>query len=470
MEQINECPLRFQARRQPQQTAIKSDQLRLTFKQLDRHIDLLGKQLIEQGMTTGDRLACIAANSINLILLQLTCVRYGLIFCPINPRFSHPEIQSRLAILNTPFLYLAQTEAVLALPSLSLDFTLRSESEATLPELKIDPLQVIDIIFTSGSSGQPKAVMHHFSNHFYSALGAQEFIPLQAGDKNLLSLPLFHISGYATVMRTILAGATLILSEQKLTIALLEEQQITHLSLVCTQLYRLLAKSEFKQCNLPIKHLLLGGSAFPNRQLAETARRGFNYHLSYGLTEMSSQVATSSNSQSLVILKYRELKIVENEILLRGKTRFAGYFKDAVTTSLLPQEAWFASNDLGKNTANIVQIMGRKDRLFISGGENIQPEEIERLLLTFAAVKQAYIVAVDDPYFGKRPVAFIDWEHTPNTEELNHYLQKKLSRYKMPVHYFLLAPQSSIKVSLTQLQAHAQRRVNKLRLSAGERP
>jgi len=459
---LNYCPVRFQALIQPQRIAIKEEQHALTYKQLDERIDSLQKQLSLQKLKSGDRLVCIAPNSINLILLQLTCLRSGIIFCPLNPRFSDPEISSRLAILNSEFIYLAPEQARLHLSRLSLDFTAPDHPEFTNTQQQIDPLQVINIIFTSGSSGQAKAAMHHFSNHYYSALGSQKRIPLRSGDNNLLSLPLFHISGYATVLRTILAGATVFLSDTPLTVAQLKKLQITHLSLVSTQLTRLLESSEFRQDNLPIKHLLLGGSAFSAGLLKETQQRGFSYHLSYGLTEMSSQVATSSNSSALFILKYRQLRIIEGEIFLRGKTRFAGYFNGLMADSLIPETQWFASKDLGKLVAGSLQLIGRKDRMFICGGENIQPEEIESLLLTLPAIKQAYVVAINDPAFGKRPVAFIDGLNEIQPQAVDNYLKDKLSRYKRPVYYFLLPPSSGIKVSLTELQQLAQKCVDEI--------
>ncbi len=463
-KQLNYCPVRFQALLQPDGLAIQSDQQLLSFKQLDQMIDLLEKQLLLHGLKAGDRLVCIAPNSVNLIILQLTCLRSGVIFCPINPRFSAYEIHARLEILNTEFIWLEQIKSPADLTGLALDFSLNSKREVSLSALKINHQQVINIIFTSGSSGLPKAVMHNFSNHYYSALGSQEIIPLKSGDKNLLSLPLFHISGYATVIRTILAGATLILSDTKLNIHLLKKQKITHLSLVVTQLYRLLGKAEFQKSSLSIKHLLLGGSAFSKRLLKQTKQRGFTYHLSYGLTEMSSQVATSTNSQCLHILKNRELKIINDEILLRGKTRFVGYFNGLMANSLIPEKQWFASKDLGRKVGDKLQIIGRKDRLFISGGENIQPEEIEFILLGFPAVKQAYVVAIDDPTFGERPVAFIDWQDGKCLQgQLDHYLEDKLSSYKRPVHCFLLPPQTGLKVSLKELQQIAQTHLDKIK-------
>ncbi|MFT7421978.1 MAG: O-succinylbenzoic acid--CoA ligase, partial [Psychromonas sp.] len=328
--------------------------------------------------------------------------------------------------------------------------------------LKIDPQKVCNIIFTSGSSGQAKAVMHCFSNHYYSALGSKSGIALEAKDRNLLSLPLFHISGFATVIRTMIAGAALVVSAEKLSVSLLKKEKITHLSLVATQLYRLLSSLYFQAKELSIKHLLLGGSLFSDRLLVQTRQRGFVYHLSYGLSEMSSQVATSTNSKKLLLLPGQQVKIVNNEICLRGKMRFAGYFNGDLGSSRLPDNQWFCSKDLGALIGNELCMSGRTDRLIISGGENIQAEELESVLLNFAHIKQAYVVAVTDPVFGERPAAFIDWQNGEiKQQQLQIYLQDKLSSYKQPVHYFLLPEQTGFKVSLKALQIIAQVAHNK---------
>ncbi len=137
--------------------------------------------------------------------------------------------------------------------------------------------------------------------------------------------------------------------------------------------------------------------------------------------------------------------------------RFVGYFNDNLESSRLPEQQWFASKDLGALIGDELIVSGRKDRLMISGGENIQAEELESLLLGFTEIKQAYVVAVTDPVFGQRPVAFIDWRNAEiKQQQLQIYLQDKLSSYKRPVCYFVLPEQSGFKVSLKELRAIAQ--------------
>lgn len=454
-KQLHSCPSAFQAQQNPDKVAVVTDSLQLTYAQLHHQVTSLSQQLIQLNMKKGDRLVSIAENGLPLLLLQLTCVRNGFIFCPINPKFTQAEISQRLAILNSNFIYQEDDSNTLL-----LDFSARLEEPTKDSSYQIDATAVTSIIFTSGSSGSPKAVMHNFSNHYYSALGSQTVIPLTEGDNNLLSLPLFHISGYATVMRTLLAGATLHISEQKIGVVALQQRAITHLSLVSTQLQQLLKNVDFNHALLAIKHLLLGGSAFPSSMLKETKKRGFTYHLSYGSTEMASQIATSTNNETLKLLPYRSIKMVDNEIYLAGETRFVGYFTGDISNSLMDKTRYFATADLGElvsiKAEQSIKIIGRKDRQFISGGENIQPEEIEKRLLASPEVSQVYVLPISDANYGQRPIAFIKWRDKQQTEQLKIFMQDKLIAFKQPLHYFTLPEQAGLKPQRKQLTAIAQ--------------
>lgn len=440
------CPIAWQTQQNPTAIAVQTNTRRITFAELHDLVDHLSSQLINLGMKTGDRLVAIAENGLPLLLMQFACLRNAFIFCPINSRFSKTEIEQRLTLLNSPFIWQPSN-----VDNLVLDFEGTSKQANQSIPVNIDPLAIINIIFTSGSSGVPKAVMHHFSNHYYSALGSQTVIPLTTGDTNLLSLPMFHISGYATVMRTLLAGATVHISTEKINMGQLKRHHITHLSLVSSQLQQLLQDRNFQASQLSIKHLLLGGSSFPTKILEETAKRGFTYHLSYGSTEMASQIATSTNNEALQLLPYRQLKIVNNEILVAGETRFAGYFKGDSQAGLIDSGSYFASADLGELHEQAVKIIGRKDRQFISGGENIQPEEIEKILLTFAEISQAYVLPIDDPQYGQRPVAFVKWINGDRSQQLKEFIKDKLVSFKQPQHYFSLPTSQGLKPNKKQL-------------------
>ncbi|MCP4323158.1 MAG: AMP-binding protein [Alteromonadales bacterium] len=444
--QLNFCPVARQAILTPELIALQLEDQQVTFAELHQYVTSLTDQLLELNMKKGDRLVSIGSNRLHLLLLQLTCLRNSFIFCPINPKFSNSEIEQRLVLLDSPFVWQENNSC-----GLVFNFNLNSLFKTEPEPISINAKAVISIIFTSGSSGKPKAIMHNFSNHFYSALGSQHVISLKSGDKNLLSLPLFHISGYATVMRTLLAGATLQLSDNKLTVGHLKKSKISHLSLVSSQLQQLLADKQFKATNLSIKHLLLGGSAFPKKALQQLSERGFTYHLSYGSTEMASQVATSTNSEQLQILPYRQLKIIDKEICLAGETRFVGYFTKNNKRELINKSNYFASSDMGELKGDSLRVIGRKDRQFISGGENIQPEEIEQLLLTHPAVLQAYVLPIDDAKYGQRPIAFIKWAKVDQSMQLKEFIKEKLIGFKHPLHYLPLPESQGIKPNPKQL-------------------
>ena len=463
---INHCPVRWQAIHNSQAIAIDIEQRQITYHQLDNLLVNLQARLIvhinkkEEKLAINSasiRLVCIASNSLELLLLQLLCIRLGWLFCPLNPRFTDAEIAQRLAILNSDYCWVADDSIHLHFKTVNIDFSLLEKEtieDNELTDITINSEQPCNIIFTSGSSGFPKAIIHHYENHFFSALGSQTLIPLNQYDHNLLSLPLFHIVGYATVIRTMIAGACIHLTSSNLNVLMLQKRKITHLSLVSTQLIRLLNDPLFKAKECAIKHILLGGSTFSDSLLTSLANRGFYYHLSYGCTEMASQVATSNNSSNLQILPYREVKIRNNEIYLRGKTRLYGYFQDNHVIAIDPKE-WIRIGDTGKLDNNYLRVLGRKDRQFISGGENIQPEEIERICLQHRSVEKVYVYPIKDQQYGQRIAIFIEFVENKRThfeqkiQMLKEYLTTQLTRFKQPDVYLAwpeITNQQSLKV------------------------
>ena len=273
------------------------------------------------------------------------------------------------------------------------------------------------IVFTSGSTDIPKPALHTFGNHYYNALGSNANIMLRPGDRWLHSLPLYHVGGISILFRCLLAGATIALPGHGTPIGdSIADLGATHVSLVSTQLLRLL-REDTELAGL--KAVLMGGGPVSASLVDEALSRGLPIHTSYGLTEMASQVTTTPPGASLEalrtagrVLPEREVSISEEgEILVRGATLFAGYVEGKTLDLPLDTDGWFHTGDLGELDENgYLRVLGRKDNLFISGGENIQPEEIEEVLAALPGVEAAVVVPVDDPEFGQRPVAFVRTE------------------------------------------------------------
>lgn len=422
------CPVYDGALHYPDQLALQATDYTLTYAQLHRALLFLQEKLRAAGFQPGDHLILIQKNSPELILLLWACWREQIIVCPINPAF--PEAKQH-AICEHIHGRIVQLTDFFPIPASSLI----SQTD-TGTSIRIDDSILSDLIFTSGSSGTPKAVAHYLHNHLANAQGS--IVPVRQGDGWLLSLPLYHVGGLAIVFRCLLAGATIILPATGLTLAeQLRRDPITHLSLVPTQLYRLLHSPEFHFRQSRVKHLLLGGAPIPASLTDACTTQGLTPWVSYGLSEMASQVCTTRASQpGLVgqVLPGRQLMLQRGEICVKGDTLFAGYYQpDGQLLRPLDAEGWFHTGDAGAWQDGQLMINGRIDNQFISGGENIQPEQIEQQLLQHDAVAQALVVPVPDEEWGMRCVCFLDWHQKPvSIEELTQWLRQSLPGYMIP--------------------------------------
>lgn len=440
------CPVRYQALHHPQRPAIRLPRQVLTYRELDGRLNSLQQQLTAARLRRGDHLVTVAANSLSLLLLAWACLRLGLVFCPLNPRQPAEQCRRLMQRLDAKGCWLAPDWPAAEAgewpcPVLSLN------TESTLPaeaaELWLHQQQLTNLILTSGSSGEPKAVAHRLAAHLASAEGSALGVPLQPGDGWLLSLPLFHVGGYAIPWRCFRAGACVVLANAECSLSEhLLGGTITHLSLVPTQLYRLLQSPDFRLEQTAVRHLLLGGAPIPASLVAACQAQGVTPQVSYGLSEMATQVCTryaSPDSPSVGLpLPGRELKLVEGEICVRGATLFAGYYREGALEPALDAEGWFHTGDLGAFTADgELLVLGRRDNRFICGGENIQPETIEQALLQHGAVRQALVVPQADDEWGMVPLAFIDWQPSPADIETGQRALTDLApwlRTRLPSH------------------------------------
>ena len=369
------CPIRHWARLAPHRIAIHTD-APLSYRTLDLRINSLCDQLARAGLTCGDHLVAVVRGALEDVLLAWACVRSGIVFCPLNPAFPTARQGELASRLDAKAFWSAGEIPVGNWQVLRLDFS--RELTASGGEWPLLPEQLNNMILTSGSSGTPKAVVHRLANHLASARGSAVLIPLDGECGWLLSLPLFHVGGYAILFRVFLAGASLVLDDRSHPLEVrLESQPITHLSLVPTQLWRLLAHG-FDPARTRLRELLLGGAAIPQPLVSRLCAMGLEPKVSYGLSEMGSQVCTAIPGDAGIVgkpLPGREVCIREQEICVRGATLFAGYYRDGELELPLDEVSWFHTRDKGRFTAaGELLVEGRLDNLFISGGENIQPK------------------------------------------------------------------------------------------------
>ena len=442
------CPLRAAASRSPDALAIVGADGPLTYRVLDDRVTAATERVRGLGFAAGDRVALYLPKSERYFVLLMALIRTRCVPCLLSTRLPPQGAASLLEKVACRTLIASEetlqpTDVQRLRPE---DLHPDEPVPQAQPRAAEEPWLAADlpatVVFTSGSTATPKAALHTFGNHYHSALGSNANIMLAPGDRWLHSLPPYHVGGLSILFRCLLAGATVVLPEPGTPLGdAIAESDATHVSLVPTQLLRLLREKGFEKGRL--KAILLGGGPIPASLVDEAATRELPIHTSYGLTEMASQVTTTPPGASPAELRtsgrplpHRELAISgDGEILVRGRTLFAGYVKDHIVPRPLDTDGWFHTGDLGElDQGGYLRVLGRKDNLFVSGGENVQPEEVEEVLSGLEGVEEAVVVPIPDPEFGARPVAFVrtvGGAKEPQT--LERALASVLPRFKIPV-------------------------------------
>lgn len=432
------CPLRAAAESFPEAPAAIGGE-GLSYSELDRRVARTAGALRER-LAPGSRVGLYLPQDERYVTLLLALLRAGMVAVPVSTRVPEsgvPQLLERAGcstLISTPG------------PASEIPYGVRLLQTRELergPEIYGGEWRLDDpatVVFTSGSTGGPKAALHSLGNHYYSALGSNENIPLGPDDRWLAPLPFYHVGGLGVLFRCLLSGATIVLPGAGESIREAAARLgATHASLVATQLRRLLREDSVPGT---LRAVLLGGGAIPETLLDDAMEAGLPVHTSYGMTEMSSQITTTPPRSSRETLRtsgralpHRELRISEEgEILVRGQTLFQGYLDGDEIRDPLDEYGWFHTGDLGSLDAEgYLTVLGRLDNMFVSGGENVQPEEIESALNRLTGIEEAAVVPVPDDEFGQRPAAFIRPGEELDGNALSGLLEALLPRFMIPV-------------------------------------
>ena len=435
------CPLRSAALESPDAQAVVGAVWAITYAELDARVSAAERGLEDLGVSPGDRVALYLPKGVGYLVLLLALVRAGAVACPVSTRVPAGGVGPLLKRAGCSVLISTQEKlsgSVGGIDVLDPQAALGGEGgERASEPLEVPLGRPATVVFTSGSTGAPKAALHTFGNHYFSALGSNANIALAAGDRWLHSLPLYHVGGLSIVFRCLIPGAAIALPGPDAPLGRsISDLGATHVSLVSTQLLRLLREDAALD---GLKAVLTGGGPMPEDLVDEALARGLPVHTSYGLTEMASQVTTTAPGAAPEdlrtagrVLPHREVSVSgEGEILVRGETLFAGYVQGGETGRPTVAGGWFRTGDLGRlDGAGRLRVLGRGDNLFVSGGENVRPEEIEEALLRIPGVEEAVVVPVPDPEFGARPVAFV--RLSGGVGDLARALEPVLPRFKIP--------------------------------------
>lgn len=453
----------------PYKIALIIGEQQWTYGELNQLVDAYCAGLIAQGVTPGQHVAVLMPNGLTYVCLVHALARLGAVLVPLNTRLTVAELRWQIEQSDSHLLVYAEETATIAgqltgaSNCVAVDTAaLRWQGERGAPEVRLlskvelllDAPQAI--VFTSGTTGQPKGAVLTFANHFWSATASSYRLGLSPEDRWLSCLPLYHVGGLAVVFRSCLYGTTIVLHDRfdlDTFNASLERDQITLTSLVPTMLHRLLALRKGQPWPTSLRHILLGGAAATHELLAVARESGAPVATTYGLTEAASQVATLCPAEVVRKpgsvgrpLMFTSVRIVDEagatlppgekgEIVVTGPTVMSGYYKNPDATTKTIRNGELFTGDIGYlDEDGDLWLVQRRNDIIISGGENIYPAEVEAVLRQHPAVAAVAVVGLPDAEWGQTVAALVECQPQAQVTaaELLAFSRQRLAGYKQP--------------------------------------
>jgi len=378
-----------------------------SYAELDAAATLTARRLAALGVGEGDRVATTMRPGPDFAALLHALPRLGAALVPLNTRLPaqgqrrQSDLAGAMMVIDEP-----------------LDDGFETDFE---PRLLLDPDAVHTVLFTSGTSAEPKPVELTVANQAASAAASQAVFGYGPADRWLCPLPLFHIGGLAILVRCARAGATAVLAD-RLDAATLEG--ITLASVVATQLRRLRDAGVTEAPGL--RAFVLGGGPVPADILEWARGHGLPVRSTYGMTETCSQVAvTAPWERTAAVVPGAELAIGEDdEILVRGPM---------VAPGAVAADGWLHTGDVGRiNRDGLLSVEGRLKDLIVSGGENVAPPAVEAVLTAHPAIADAAVAGVPDPEWGEAVTAYVVERRPVSDYELLGFCREHLAGYQVP--------------------------------------
>lgn len=448
----------------PDRIALIFNNKKWTFKQLKEDVISTAKKLHFAGVQKGDRVAVLLKNHPNTVMIIHALQLLGCEAVLLNIRLQEKELLFQITDSEVKFLI---TEEEL-LPN-KINFhshlpnaILINEQIQDLKEKEFEYVTefrkkaVCTIMYTSGTTGFPKGVLQTYGNHWSSAIGNILNLGLQENDAWLTAVPLFHISGYSILIRSVLYGIPVILydkfDEKRINQDLIAGKA-TIVSVVTAMLQRLIDNLGEREYHPALRCFLLGGGPAPVTLLKACKSKGIPVFQSYGMTETSSQIVTLSPEDSLEKigsagkpLFLSEVKIITDnkiakpmeigEIVVKGPNVTIGYYKREETNEKsFTRDGWFYTGDVGyMDEEGFLFVIDRRSDLIISGGENIYPAEVENVIQTHPGILEAAVVGITDEKWGQIPYGIFvekDGWHVEE-QELQKLCEEQLAKFKVP--------------------------------------
>ena len=454
-----------------------------TYKELDIRANQLARVLMDYGISKGDRVAQFSTNRIECIDLFLATGKVGAILVPFNVRLSIQELEY-LFKKTTPSIFfyepklesqaveiknknLIEKNILMGEKSIQNDPTTQylmnkvPKSEIEKPIINFEDPHLI--LFTGGTTGLPKGAVLSHRLIFWNSINTILSWSLTSDDIQPLLFPLFHTGGWNVLFVPFyhLGAKSILMGDfnPEETLRVIDDQKSTIVIGVPTMFHMMAKSSQFDSTNLEsVKIFISGGAPCPVAIMEKYWARDKAFKMGYGLTEVGPNnfYLPEENIQlkptsvglpvfhcDMKIINTKSNKIIQRgdvgELLLKGPHIFSGYWDDPEETKkTIEPDGWVHTGDLAKQDEDgYYYIVGRRKEMYISGGENVYPIEIEELLFKHPAIDLAAVIGVPDEKWGEVGKIFITLKSgkTISKEEIRKYLTERLAKYKIPKYF-----------------------------------
>jgi len=419
----------------------------------------------------GDRVACLAQNELESVVLFFAVQRLGAIFVPINFRFTASEVDhivrdsgAKLLVVQAAYRGVVENLSVQLWDFDSLGSALGTDDREIEMEMQGGFEDPCMILYTSGTTGFPKGALLSNRMIFWNSINTGLRLNLTQNDVVLSFLPLFHTGGWNVLTTPCLhRGAKVILLRKfdaDLILELCARERVTVLFGVPTMMDFMQRSPRFPITDLTsVRYAIVGGEPMPVPLIDVWEKRGVPIRQGYGLTEFGPNVFSLNEEDSRRKMGsigfpnfYVEARVVDEqggelpaghvgELILRGPVAMSGYWRNPQATAEVLRDGWVHTGDLvRRDDEGYFFVVGRKKEMFISGGENVYPAEVEKVLRQVPGVREVAVIGVPHKKWGECGRAFVTAEAgtTLSPENLHGFCLQHLAKFKIPQQFVVL--------------------------------